>query len=158
ALWALRDVELYVSSSGRAMSALGQKQTFAAQKAMSALPPIATSIAFFGMSALGHKRTSSRSLDHLIGASKQSCWHIKTEGLGGLEIDHQFVLGRHLHREVARLFALEDAIDVAGRPTELVDRIRPVGDQATLGDGEAIGVDRGQLIPGRKRNNQIAMN
>jgi hypothetical protein len=31
------------------MSALGQKQTFAAQKGMSALPPIATSIAFFGM-------------------------------------------------------------------------------------------------------------
>ena len=31
------------------MSALGQKQTFALQKAMSALPPIATLIAFFGM-------------------------------------------------------------------------------------------------------------
>jgi len=36
-----------------AMSALGQKQTFAAQNGMSALPPVATSIAFFGMSALG---------------------------------------------------------------------------------------------------------
>jgi hypothetical protein len=31
------------------MSALGQKQTFAVQKVMSALPPIATSIAFFGI-------------------------------------------------------------------------------------------------------------
>jgi len=41
-----------------AMSALGQKQTFALHQPMSALPPIATSIAFFGMSALGHKRTS----------------------------------------------------------------------------------------------------
>src|SRR5262245_60966189 len=39
------------------MSALGQKQTFAVQKGMSALPPIATSIAFFGMSALGQKQT-----------------------------------------------------------------------------------------------------
>src|SRR5262245_21845050 len=38
------------------VSALGQKQTFAMQKGMSALPPIATSIAFFGMSALGQKR------------------------------------------------------------------------------------------------------
>jgi hypothetical protein len=37
------------------MSALGQKQTFAAQNGMSALPPIATSIAFFGMSAFGPK-------------------------------------------------------------------------------------------------------
>jgi hypothetical protein len=39
------------------MSALGQKQTFAVQKSMSAVPPIATSIAFFGMSALGHSGT-----------------------------------------------------------------------------------------------------
>ena len=39
------------------MSALGQKQTIALQKGMSALPPIATSIAFFDMSALGQKRT-----------------------------------------------------------------------------------------------------
>jgi hypothetical protein len=35
------------------MSALGQKPTYAPQKAMSALPPIATLIASFGMSALG---------------------------------------------------------------------------------------------------------
>ena len=57
------------------MSALGQKQTYAAQKAMSALPPIATAKPKFrkracplyprkrtyavqlGMSALGHKQT-----------------------------------------------------------------------------------------------------
>jgi hypothetical protein len=39
------------------MSALGQKQTSALQKGMSALPPIATLIAFFGISDLGHKRT-----------------------------------------------------------------------------------------------------
>jgi hypothetical protein len=35
------------------MSALGHKRTYAVHKPMSALPPIATSIAFFGMSALG---------------------------------------------------------------------------------------------------------
>src|SRR5262249_14263468 len=39
------------------MSAKGQKQTCAVQKGMSALPPIATSIAVFGMSALGQNRT-----------------------------------------------------------------------------------------------------
>src|SRR5262245_43721368 len=43
------------------MSALGHKRTCAMQKSMSALPPIATSIAFFGMSASGQKRTSPRS-------------------------------------------------------------------------------------------------
>ena len=41
------------------MSALGHKQTYAVHKAMSALPPIATLIACFGMSALGQKRTLS---------------------------------------------------------------------------------------------------
>jgi hypothetical protein len=34
-----------------------KKQTFCSAIAMSALPPIATSIAFFGMSAMGQKRT-----------------------------------------------------------------------------------------------------
>src|SRR5262249_28152335 len=44
------------------MSALGQKQTFCSAIGMSALPPIATSITFFGMSAKGHKWTLTRSL------------------------------------------------------------------------------------------------
>ena len=38
---------------GPPMSALGHKRTYAVQKDMSALPPIATLIAFLGMSALG---------------------------------------------------------------------------------------------------------
>src|SRR5262245_6832331 len=40
------------------MSALGQKRTCAVHQPVSALPQIATSIAFFGMSAFGHKRTT----------------------------------------------------------------------------------------------------
>jgi hypothetical protein len=69
------------------MSALGQKQTYAVQKAMSALPPIATAKAYSRkrscllyprkqtcavhslMSAKGQKRTSDLSFNHLIGAS-----------------------------------------------------------------------------------------
>src|SRR5215212_10856230 len=34
--------------------------------------------------------------------------------LGGLEIEHQFILVRGLHWEVSRFLAFEDAIDVAG--------------------------------------------
>src|SRR5262245_47226415 len=89
------------------MSALGQKQTFAVQDGMSALPPIATSIAFFGMSALGHKRTS---LDHFVGAGEQLRWHRKAERPGSLEIDNKLEFGRCLHRQVARLFAFESTI------------------------------------------------
>jgi hypothetical protein len=41
------------------MSALGQKQTYALQQAMSGLHPIATTIALFGMSALGQEWKTS---------------------------------------------------------------------------------------------------
>ena len=32
----------------------------------------------------------------------------------GLWLEHRFVLGRRVHRQIGRLLALEDAIDVAG--------------------------------------------
>jgi len=47
---------------------------------MSALPPIATSIAFFGMSALGQKRTLSRLFNYLVGAEEYVRWHGKPKG------------------------------------------------------------------------------
>jgi hypothetical protein len=56
------------------MSALGQKRTFAPQKVMSAVPPIATLIAFFGMSGLDHKRTSHRLFDHSSARSAGKAW------------------------------------------------------------------------------------
>ena len=58
---------------------------------------------------------------------------VEAERLGGLEVDHQLVLGRRLHRQIGRLLALEDAIDVAGRAPVLSSVIRPVGDQAAGG-------------------------
>src|SRR5262245_24093518 len=66
-------------------------------------------------------------LDHLIGARAQRRWHVEAERLGGFEVEHHFEFGRRLHWQVGRLFALEDAIDVAGRLPVLVDPIRPVG-------------------------------
>jgi hypothetical protein len=47
-----------------------------------------------------------------------------------LEIDHQLVLGRRLHRKVSRFLPFENAVDVAGCAPVLVDVISPIGDQA----------------------------
>src|SRR5215470_493897 len=58
-------------------------------------------------------RTSLRlahSFDHLVGAGEQSGRHLEAKRPRGLEVDHQLILGRSLHRQVGRLLAFEDAI------------------------------------------------
>ena len=46
---------------------------------------------------------------------------VRPSALAVLRLIDQLVLGRRLHRQVGRLLALEDAIDVAGRAPVLVD-------------------------------------
>src|SRR5262249_25285895 len=82
------------------------------------------------MSALCHKRTSVASFDHIVSATEQQRWHVEVHRLGGLEIDDQFKLCRRLDREVGRLLALEDAVDVLWHLAKLFDKISTKGDQA----------------------------
>ena len=97
-----------------------------------------------------HSITSSARASTVAGTSRPSA-------LAVLRLIDQLVPGRRLHRQVGRLLALEDAIDVAGRAPVLVDEISPIGDQAAAGDEVASVVDRGQLVPGRQRDDQLAM-
>jgi hypothetical protein len=108
-----------------------------------------TPIRRFGAS--GHTRKNSR-------YREQRGRHCEAERLGGLEVDHQLVFGRRLHRQICRLLTLEDTIDVAGGAPELIEIVSPVGDQAAFGAEVAFVKDRGQLVPCRKRDDQIAMN
>src|SRR5436190_13204641 len=95
--------------------------------------------------------------DHLVSAREQRGWHIETERFGGLDVDHELVLGWQLHRKIGWLLALEDAVDVGGRAPIQVDSVRSVRHQAAFGDVVASGVDRGQSVLRRKPYDQVAM-
>ena len=95
--------------------------------------------------------------DYIVGAGKHGLRNGEIERPGGLSIDHQFVLGRHLHRQVGRLLAFEDAIDVDGRAPALVDKSRSIQNQSASIDICAIGVDRGQFVLGGERDDEITM-
>ena len=49
----------------------------------------------------------------------------RPSALAVLRLIDQLVFGRCLHRQVGRLLALEDAVDIAGRAPVLVDRSGP---------------------------------
>ena len=71
--------------------------------------------------------------DHLIGTRKERWRYGETKRLGGFQVNHQFELGRGLHREVSGLLAFKNAIDVTGRLPVGINRVRPITDQTTLG-------------------------
>src|SRR6516165_9472069 len=95
--------------------------------------------------------------DHLICTGEQAIGHGEAQRFRGLEIDNEFVLRWRLHRQVGRILALEDAIDVSCRAAVLVDPIRPERHQAAAGDEVAPAVDRGQSVLGRQLDDHITM-
>jgi hypothetical protein len=68
--------------------------------------------------------------NHLVGALLKMQSHVEAERLGGLEVDHQLELDRGLDGKLARLRALEDAIDIGRRAPKIIGQVISVGQQA----------------------------
>jgi hypothetical protein len=54
--------------------------------------------------------------NHLVGDGEQRWRHLDAERACRLKVDDKLELGRRLHRQVGRLGALEDAIDIVRAP------------------------------------------
>src|SRR5215831_643451 len=69
-----------------------------------------------------------RSFDHLVGERDEHRWNFESEHLRGLEIDRQLEIDWRLHRQIGRVRALEDAIDIFGGARKRFSQLDAVGD------------------------------
>ena len=67
-----------------------------------------------------HCSKKTRSVDHLVGATKYAEREGEPKRLGGLHIDHQLDFRRLLHRQVGRLLTFENPADVDTGQTVLL--------------------------------------
>src|SRR5262249_42271832 len=79
----------------------------------------------------GHSRAL---LDDLVGEIEDRWRNRQAERLCCLEVDDERIFHRLLHRQIGRLLAPEDTVDVGGRLGVQVDSVEPVGHQ-TAGAG-----------------------
>jgi hypothetical protein len=70
-------------------------------------------------------------LNHLIRAQQQRCRNCDTQRLRSLEVDRKYVICRLFDREVSRLGASEDLVDIHGGVPVCLDNIHAVGEKPT---------------------------
>ena len=94
---------------------------------------------------------------HLVGAGEQRGRNGEAERGGGLEIKHELVFRRSLHRQIGRAFAFENAVRVLRGALELVRPVRSERDEPA-GDDEGLGIiDGRELVLGGQAHDQVAV-
>jgi hypothetical protein len=103
------------------------------------------------------RRNKTASLDHLVRAQQQRLRDGEAELLRGLEVDHQLVLDRRLHRKVAWLRTLEDEIDINRRAPKIIGQVNSVGQEAAEFSEETVRIDGRKMVASRQRCDLYAM-
>src|SRR6266404_7377878 len=102
-------------------------------------------------------RDAARSFNHLVRPREQHRRHTEPQGVGSLQVDHQFELGRRLHGKIAGIGALQDPVDIGCGAAEDIDGIAAVRNETAARSKHAQWIDCGQPVARRERNDQITM-
>src|SRR5215470_3213535 len=92
-------------------------------------------------------------LDHLISAGQERRRNGQAERLGSLEVDHQLEFPRLLHRQVARLSALQNSVDIDGGTPPYMRAIWTIAQQASPLHPESVRIHSWQLCLRCQRDN-----
>src|SRR5262245_48245816 len=109
-------------------------------------------VSLLGTYAFRPRASSIGSFDHLVGAGEERRWHSNAKCLGGFHIDDQLETSRLLDRQIGRLGAFEDFVDVHGRLAKKVRIYRGVRHQLRRRTSAARKPPaRGVAAPARRR-------
>ena len=109
------------------------------------------------MSALCQKQTSAIYSITSSAATNNPGGNGEVDRLRRSQIDDCFEFGGGLYWEIGRFVAAQDTVDVGRRQAEIVVLVDPIGHEAAGHDKKIKCVDRRQFVPGRKRDDKIAM-
>src|SRR5262245_30986940 len=123
---------------------------------MSALPSKADMCSAMAHVCFGPKADMPL-FNNFVSARKERRRDGQAERFGGLQVNRQFEFGRGLHWKVGGLLAFKNTIDVTGRPPVLISRVRPIANQATVGDVSAEWIGCRQSMSSCERDDEIAI-